>query len=145
MPLPLIAITMGDPAGVGPEVCLQLLANAEVHGFATPLIFGDLAILNRCAEKTGLPLPEPSLVRNLPLFDDTDFEPGVVSARTGAAGYGYVLASIEAALTGEVAAVATAPLNKEALRAAGVEYPGHTEIFADKTGARRACMFQYSD
>ena len=145
MPLPLIAITMGDPAGVGPEVCLQLLANAEVHGFATPLIFGDLAILNRCAEKTGLPLPEPSLVRNLPLFDDTDFEPGVVSARTGAAGYGYVLASIEAALAGEVAAVATAPLNKEALRAAGVEYPGHTEIFADKTGARRACMFQYSD
>ena len=145
MPLPLIAITMGDPAGVGPEVCLQLLANAEVHGFATPLIFGDLAILNRCAEKTGLPLPEPSLVRNLPLFDDTDFEPGVVSARTGAAGYGYVLASIEAALAGEVAAVATAPLNKEALRAAGVEYPGHTEIFADKTGTRRACMFQYSD
>jgi 4-phospho-D-threonate 3-dehydrogenase / 4-phospho-D-erythronate 3-dehydrogenase len=145
MSLPLIAITMGDPAGVGPEVCLQLLANAEVREFATPLIFGDLAILRRCAEKTGLPLPEPSLVRDLTLFDDTDFEPGVVSARTGAAGYGYVLASIEAALAGEIAGVATAPLNKEALRAAGVLYPGHTEIFADKTGAKRSCMFQYSD
>jgi 4-phospho-D-threonate 3-dehydrogenase / 4-phospho-D-erythronate 3-dehydrogenase len=145
MPLPLIAITMGDPAGVGPEVCLQLLANEEVREFATPLIFGDLAILRRCAEKTGLPLPEPSLVRDLTLFDDTDFEPGVVSARTGAAGYGYVLASIEAALAGEIAGVATAPLNKEALRAAGVLYPGHTEIFADKTGAKRSCMFQYSD
>jgi 4-hydroxythreonine-4-phosphate dehydrogenase len=145
MPLPLIAITMGDPAGVGPEVCLLLLANVEVREFAAPLIFGDLAILRRCAEKTGLPLPEPSLVRDLTLFDDTDFEPGVVSARTGAAGYGYVIASIEAALAGEIAGVATAPLNKEALRAAGVLYPGHTEIFADKTGAKRSCMFQYSD
>lgn len=145
MPLPLIAITMGDPAGVGPEVCLQLLANVEVREFAAPLIFGDLAILRRCAEKTGLPLPEPSLVRDLTLFDDTDFEPGVVSARTGAAGYGYVIASIEAALAGEIAGVTTAPLNKEALRAAGVLYPGHTEIFADKTGAKRSCMFQYSD
>jgi 4-phospho-D-threonate 3-dehydrogenase / 4-phospho-D-erythronate 3-dehydrogenase len=145
MPLPLIAVTMGDPAGVGPEVCLQLLANKEVREFATPLVFGDLAILRRCAEKTGLPLPEPTLVRDLTLFDDTDFGPGVVSARTGAAGYGYVLASIEAALAGEIAGVATAPLNKEALRAAGVLYPGHTEIFADKTGAKRSCMFQYSD
>jgi 4-hydroxythreonine-4-phosphate dehydrogenase len=145
MSLPLIAITMGDPAGVGPEVCLQLLANKEVREFAAPLIFGDLAILRRCAEKTGLLSPEPSLVRDLTLFDDTDFEPGVVSARTGAAGYGYVIASIEAALAGEIAGVATAPLNKEALRAAGVLYPGHTEIFADKTGAKRSCMFQYSD
>ena len=145
MSKPLIAITMGDPAGVGPEVCLQLLANAEVREFATPVIYGDLAILRRCAEKTGLPAPQPSSVRDLPLFDDTGFEPGVVSAKTGAAGYGYVLASIEAAMAGEVAAVATAPLNKEALRAAGVSYPGHTEIFADKTGATRARMFQYSD
>lgn len=142
---PLIAITMGDPAGVGPEVCLQLLANPEVRGFANPVIYGDLTILRRCAEKTGLPSPEPSSVSNLTLLDDTGFEPGVVSAKTGAAGYGYVLASIEAAMAGEVAAVATAPLNKEALRAANVPYPGHTEIFADKTGATRACMFQYSD
>ncbi len=145
MQKPLIAVTMGDPAGVGPEVCLQLLANAEIREIATPMVFGDLAILRRCAEQTGLPAPEPSWVRDLTLFDDTGFTPGVVSARTGAAGYGYVLASIEAALSGEVAAVATAPLNKEALRAAGVSYPGHTEIFADKTGATRACMFQYSD
>ena len=142
---PLIAITMGGPAGVGPEVCLQLLANPEVRAFATPVIYGDLGILQRCAAKTGLPAPEPSSVRNLTLFDDTGFEPGVVSAKTGAAGYGYVLASIESAMAGEVAAVATAPLNKEALRAANVPYPGHTEIFADKTGATRACMFQYSD
>ncbi len=158
---PLIAVTMGDPAGVGPEVCLQLLANPEVRQFAIPVIFGDAAILRACAKRTGLPAPERVMaesdwesapgfidapcVLDLPAFDDTGFEPGVVGPATGAAAYHYVLKSIAAAMTGGVAAVATAPLNKEALRAAGVPYPGHTEIFADKTGAERACMFQYSD
>jgi 4-phospho-D-threonate 3-dehydrogenase / 4-phospho-D-erythronate 3-dehydrogenase len=158
---PIIAITMGDPAGVGPEVCLQLLANQEVQEFAIPVVFGDAQILLRCARKTGLPEPRNILSENdwpdacvvmdapgvldLPFFDDGDFFPGHVSAKTGAAGYHYVIKSIEAALAGQVAAVATAPLNKEALRAAGILYPGHTEIFADKTGATRACMFQYSD
>ncbi|MDP3378269.1 MAG: 4-hydroxythreonine-4-phosphate dehydrogenase PdxA, partial [Brevundimonas sp.] len=77
-------------------------------------------------------------------FDAEGFSPGVVSARTGAAGYRYVLKSIEAALAGQVAAVATAPLNKEALHAAGIPYPGHTEMFAEKMGARRSCMTFYS-
>ncbi len=152
---------MGDPAGVGPEVCLQLLANAEVRAFATPVIFGDARLLARCARQTGLPAPrrilseidwaekagglnEPAVL-DLFGFDAEGFTPGVVSAKTGAAGYHYVVKSIEAALARQVAAVATAPLNKEALRAAGIQYPGHTEIFADKTGAARACMFQYSD
>jgi 4-hydroxythreonine-4-phosphate dehydrogenase len=158
---PVIAITMGDPAGVGPEVCLQLLANQEVASFATPVIFGDARLLARCARQTGLPpanriiseidwaeqcfkVTEPAVLDIFGL-DAEDFAPGVVSARTGAAGYLYVERSIEAAMAGQVAAVATAPLNKEALRAAGIMYPGHTEIFADKTGANRACMFQYSN
>ncbi len=161
MSLPLVAVTMGDPAGVGPEVCLKLLANPEVRKLATPVIFGDAGILARCASQSGLPAPARILtesqwretrgdiadpcVLDLPFFDDTGFVPGLVSARTGAAGFHYVLKSIVAATAGEVAAVATAPLHKEALRAAGVPYPGHTEIFADKTGAKRACMFQYSD
>ncbi len=161
MPQPVIAITMGDPAGVGLEICLQLLANEAVRAFATPVVFGDASLLERCARHTGLPAPtrilteadwpeqhstlaEPAVL-DLPGFDDTDFQPGVVSAKTGAAAYHYVEKSIAAALAGQVAGVATAPLNKEALRAAGILYPGHTEIFADKTGAPRACMFQYSD
>ena len=160
MPKPLIAITMGDPAGVGPEVCLQLLANAEVREFATPVIFGDARLLSRCARQIGLPAPtriiseiewaekcgdiDAPAVLDLFGMDAEGFTPGVVSAKTGAAGYRYVEKSIEAALAKQVAAVATAPLNKEALRAAGIMYPGHTEIFADKTGAKRACMFQYS-
>ncbi len=161
MPKPLIAVTMGDPAGVGPEVCLQLLANEEVRAFATPIIFGDARLLARCARQTNLPAPkriiseiewaekcdgidEPAVL-DLFGFDAEGFTPGTVSAKTGAAGYRYVEKSIQAALAKQVAAVATAPLNKEALRAAGIMYPGHTEIFADKTGAQRACMFQYSD
>ena len=161
MPKPLIAITMGDPAGVGPEVCLQLLANAEVREFATPVIFGDARLLSRCARQIGLPAPtriiseiewaekcgdiDAPAVLDLFGLDAEGFTPGVVSAKTGAAGYRYVEKSIEAALAKQVAAVATAPLNKEALRAAGIMYPGHTEIFGDKTGAKRSCMFQYSD
>ncbi len=161
MPVPLIAITMGDPAGVGPEVCLQLLANESVREFAMPVVFGDASLLDRCSAHAGLPAPrrilresdwekecggiaEPTVL-DLGGFDESGFVPGIVSAKTGAAGYHFVEKSIEAAMARQVAAVATAPLNKEALRAAGILYPGHTEIFADKTGAGRACMFQYSD
>ena len=161
MSKPLIAVTMGDPAGVGPEVCLQLLANEAVREFARVVVFGDAGILRDCARQSGLPEPacvlqegewgkvyttlEEPAVLDLPGFDETGFVPGVVSARTGAAGYRYVMKSIEIALAGQIAGVATAPLNKEALRAAGILYPGHTEIFADKTGAKRSCMFQYSE
>ena len=74
----------------------------------------------------------------------SDFATGTVNAATGRAGYTYVEDAINAALSGQVAAVTTAPLNKEALRAAGIPHPGHTEIFAALTHAQRACMLQYS-
>ncbi|HQW29362.1 MAG TPA: 4-hydroxythreonine-4-phosphate dehydrogenase PdxA, partial [Verrucomicrobiales bacterium] len=147
MSKPLIAVTMGDPAGVGPEVCLQLIANEAVREFARVVVFGDAGVLSNCARQVGLPEPacvipeggwdevcatldEPAVL-DIPGFDKTDFLPGIVSARTGAAGYRYVMKSIEIALAGQISGVATAPLNKEALRAAGILYPGHTEIFSD--------------
>ena len=160
MSKPLIAVTMGDPAGVGPEICLQLLANETVREFATPVIFGDARLLARCARQTNLPAPKrilseidwPEKCRDLDEpavldlfgFDAEDFMPGIVSAKTGAAGYRYVEKSIEAALAGQVDAVATAPLNKEALHAAGITYPGHTEMFAEKMAAERSCMTFFS-
>lgn len=161
MSKPLIAVTMGDPAGVGPEVCLQLLANDAVRETATPVIFGDARLLARCARQTGLPAPrriiseiewaeactridEPAVL-DVFGFNAEDFTPGVVSARTGAAGYRYVEKSIEAAMAKQVAAVATAPLNKEALHAAGIMYPGHTEMFAEKMQAERSCMTFFSE
>jgi 4-hydroxy-L-threonine phosphate dehydrogenase PdxA len=161
MTKPLIAVTMGDPAGVGPEVCLQLLANEAVREFATPVIFGDARLLSRCARQTGLPAPkriiseiewaekfgsidEPAVL-DIFGFDAEGFTPGTVSAKTGAAGYRYVEKSIQSALAKQVAAVATAPLNKEALHAAGITYPGHTEMFAEKMAAERSCMSFFSD
>ncbi|MBK8092454.1 MAG: 4-hydroxythreonine-4-phosphate dehydrogenase PdxA [Verrucomicrobiaceae bacterium] len=160
MSKPLIAVTMGDPAGVGPEICLQLLANESVREIATPVIFGDARLLAKCARQTGLPAPTRILseiewpercstldqpaVLDLFGFDAEGFEPGVISARTGAAGYRYVEKSIQAALAGQVAAVATAPLNKEALHAAGITYPGHTEMFAEKMAAQHSCMTFFS-
>jgi 4-phospho-D-threonate 3-dehydrogenase / 4-phospho-D-erythronate 3-dehydrogenase len=160
MTRPRIAITMGDPAGVGPEICLQLLAHEPIRELATPIIFGDARLLVRCARQTGLPAP-PRIVSELEWadacgtitepcvldlfgFDTQDFTPGVVSARTGAAGYRYVQKSIAAALAGQVQAVATAPLNKEALHAAGITYPGHTEMFAEQMHAARSCMTFFS-
>lgn len=161
MSKPIIAVTMGDPAGVGPEICLKLLANEAVRELATPVVFGDARLLARCARQTGLPAPkrivseiewaekcatldEPAVL-DVFGFDAADFTPGVVSARTGAAGYRYVEKSIEAAQDRQVAAVATAPLNKEALHAAGITYPGHTEMFAEKMAAERSCMTFFSE
>ncbi len=147
---------MGDPAGVGPEICLRLLADETMSGIATPVVFGDARLLARCARQTGLPAPRriisemewPDVCRKIhePAvldvfgFDAEGFAPGAVSAKTGWAGYRYVEKSIEAALAKQVAAVATAPLNKEALHAAGITYPGHTEMFAEKMSAARSCM-----
>lgn len=154
MNLPKIAVTMGDPAGVGPEVCLHLLQNAEVAERCVPIIFGDRAVLEQAAEQCGLAKParvvdglaeaDGPCVLDLGAITTSDFATGTVNAATGRAGYTYVEDAINAALSGQVAAVTTAPLNKEALRAAGIPHPGHTEIFAALTHAQRACMLQYS-
>ena len=161
MSLPRIAVTMGDPAGVGPELCLRLLANAEIARECVPIVFGDAAVLRRVAEKIGVPLTAPLLsnadrprllpsvtaasVLDLRCVDGDAVMPGKVNGACGEASFRYILASIEAGLKGEVDAVSTAPLNKEALHAAGHRYPGHTEIFAERMKAGRSCMMQYSE
>lgn len=159
--LPILAITMGDPAGVGPEICLHLLAHEEITRECVPVIFGDASILQRVARHTGLPfhaqvinhetwktqrikLEQPTVL-DLGLLKADEISPGVLGAHTGAAAYAYVNAAIDAALAGEVVAVSTAPLNKEAMSMAGIHFPGHTEIFASRTNATRSCMMQYSE
>jgi 4-hydroxythreonine-4-phosphate dehydrogenase len=147
---------MGDPAGIGPEICVQLLNHPEVARRCTPVIFGDAGVLRRVAQRIGQPFDAPifsattwkdgfaSLTRpavlDLQCIDAARVVPGAVDARCGDAAFRYVIASIEAGLAGEVAAVSTAPLNKEAMHAAGHKYPGHTEIFAQKMQAARSCM-----
>ena len=155
MSLPRIAVTTGDPAGIGPEVCLKLLANPEVLEICQPIIFGDASVLNKAAEECGLPRPEKVVHRledatepcvlDFKKITANDYMTGCINAATGHAGYHYVTEAIDAALTKNVDAVTTGPLNKEALRMADVPFPGHTEIFADRTQSERACMLQYSE
>lgn len=153
--LPRIAITMGDPAGVGPELCLKLLANENVAKVCTPIVFGDLLSLRAVGNRCGLPLPNNAIVlkefdkqykADGPLVVDignpraNQLKPGTVNRHTGAASFEYIEAAIAAALDGRVDAVATGPINKEAWQAAGIKFPGHTELFADRASTDRFCM-----
>ena len=138
---PRIALTMGDPAGVGPEICLQACADHEVRSICQPVIFGDLAVLERVARQCGFPPPGgDSVIDQRAIDDPRSLSPGVVSAATGLASYRYITAAIDSALAGQVDAVATAPIHKEALSWAGIDYPGHTEIFTERTTAKSSCM-----
>lgn len=156
MKSPRVAVTMGDPAGIGPEVCLHLLSNPEIAARCSPIVFGDVDVLRRVAATCNLPfharvlhgqqwshhfqeLREPT-VYDLGKIDAAMVQPGVITAATGEASFRYVEEAIRAALAGEVDAISTGPINKEALHLAGHKYPGHTEIFAEKTNAERSCM-----
>ena len=156
MPKPQIAVTMGDPAGIGPELCLRLLQNEAIAEVCTPIIVGTAMVLRFVSDKLGIPFNshvirreewsyERHEIQNCAVLDIDcisvpSITPGQVSAACGNAAFRYVIAAIEAGLAGEVAAVSTAPLNKEAMQAAGHKYPGHTEIFAERMSAARSCM-----
>jgi 4-phospho-D-threonate 3-dehydrogenase / 4-phospho-D-erythronate 3-dehydrogenase len=153
---PRIAITMGDPAGIGPEICLRLLNQPGIAEECIPIVIGDASVLRRVSETAGVPFSTPVIrewaagtetarVLDLQAVDGGAVQPGQVDARCGEAAYRYVVAAIDAGLSGQVAAISTGPLNKEALHAAGHFYPGHTEIFAERMKAKRSCMMQYSD
>ncbi|MDW7979890.1 MAG: 4-hydroxythreonine-4-phosphate dehydrogenase PdxA [Verrucomicrobiales bacterium] len=157
---PVIGITMGDPAGVGPELCLRALREPSVLDKCVPVMFGDAAVLDQLRQR-GFPEPgcqvltlaewERQGVAQQPVVVDCaaigsgQVEPGRVSAACGRAAYTYIDHAIRAALAGRIAGVVTAPINKEALRLAGVDFPGHTEIFTVRTGAKRTCMMLWSE
>lgn len=156
--LPVIAITMGDPAGVGPEICLK--ASCEVaRGERALVILGDANVLSRASCEANLPIPcvAETLDEAVTMAQvhgaavchveslGNDWQPGIFSARTGEASYRYVTTAIDAALSGQVDAIVTGPIHKEALRQSGVNYPGHTEIFEALTKSPRACMMLTSD
>jgi len=153
--LPHIAITMGDPAGVGPELCLRVLNDVEVAKFCRPIVFGDAHILATVAERLGMEYPSQVIashdgsdcrkIDGPTLFhaghlDMANLTPGTVNAQTGQQSFEYINAAIESALAGHVEAVVTGPINKEAWQQAGIEYPGHTELFADRGATDRFCM-----
>ncbi len=155
---PIVALTMGDPAGIGPELGLAALRDPKVLTASRPVLFGDASVALRVSEALDLPMPEivvslqewdpsspvPALV-DCGVVEGAAISPGKVQAACGHAAYEYIRLAVEQAMSGAVAAVATAPINKEALSAAGIGYPGHTEILAALTGSPRVCMMLASD
>jgi 4-phospho-D-threonate 3-dehydrogenase / 4-phospho-D-erythronate 3-dehydrogenase len=145
---PLLAITMGDPGGIGPEICAKALASAEVHEACRPLVVGDAAVVEDAVRFCGLgaavhAVHEPGAGRfecgAIDVLDLGNVPPGrlrygQVTPEQGRASFEYVAAAIDLALRRAVDANVTGPINKAAVNAAGFRYAGHTEIYADRTG-----------
>ncbi|HEJ9096929.1 TPA: D-threonate 4-phosphate dehydrogenase [Serratia odorifera] len=154
-----IAVTMGDPAGIGPEIIIKALASGELSG-ANAVVVGCLQTLQRIQALGITPPVElrpiqqvaqarfvPGIVNVIdqPLADPAALMPGKVQAQAGDLAYRCVKRAAEMAMAGEVQAIATAPLNKEALHLAGHMYPGHTELLAKLTDSRDYAMVLYTD
>jgi 4-hydroxythreonine-4-phosphate dehydrogenase len=151
---PRIAITMGDAAGVGPEVVMKALAHRELYAVARPLVVGDAKRLMRA----GRIVDSRLAVRAIAEADEARFEAGAVdcidlalvpedapfgrlSAACGEAAYRFIERAVALARAGQVDAICTAPINKEALNAAGHRFPGHTKD--RKTGSSGFCVGGY--
>lgn len=145
--LPVIGLTMGDPAGIGPELCLSMLQDPVVLAQCRPVIFGDARLLQRVAKACGLPVPLPGsgAMVEVECSGMETVESGKISAAGGHAAHRCVEAATREALAGRISALVTAPLNKESLHLAGVPFPGHTEMLAALTGTSRYCMMLASD
>jgi len=152
---PLLALTMGDPAGIGPEVVVRALRHAAVYERCRPLIVGDRRILTRAQQWIGPPELPITVVDDpaagdyrpgmLTVLDLANALPGAcpigeVSAAAGRAAVEYVIRACDLALSRDVDAVVTAPLNKEAMNRAGFAYAGHTELLTERTGATQVSM-----
>lgn len=153
-----LAITMGDPSGIGPEIVVKTMTARVVD--RPVVVIGDPAVMERAVDFTAAEL-SCRILGDLDEFDETGVgttidilpavrmaalpEMGAVSAASGQAAYEAVVAAIDLARSGEIAGIVTAPLHKEALSAAGIHYPGHTEILADKGGADRVAMMLAND
>jgi 4-hydroxythreonine-4-phosphate dehydrogenase len=146
---------MGDPTGIGPEIVAKVFGEDGTH---RAVVVGDVAMMRRAVDLLGLPLRvnpverpaearfEPGTVDVLPATDlPADLPYGAVDPRGGGAAYEYVRRAVELALADEVHAVATAPLNKEAMHLAGFRYPGHTEVLAELTGVTDYAMMLVTD
>ena len=141
---PLLAVTMGDITGIGPEIIIKALSDPDLYELCRPLIVGDLPALARAVEicRSDLHLHEieaPASGRFQPGTADIlvmsrlpAIPFGQPTPESGAAMVGYILRAVDLALTGEVAAVVTAPISKAAMHLGGYHYPGHTELLAER-------------
>ena len=155
----IIAVTMGDPAGIGPEIIIKSLTEGELSG-APVAVVGCARTLQRVLEKGITGQADIRTIETVsgarfaagvinvldePLADPDALKPGIVQAEAGDLAYRCVKRATELARAGEVKAIATAPLNKEALHLAGHLYPGHTELLAHLTDSKDYAMVLYTD
>ncbi|CAJ0780192.1 4-hydroxythreonine-4-phosphate dehydrogenase PdxA [Ralstonia pickettii] len=152
----LIAVTMGDAAGIGPEIIVKTFANAALCVEQPSFVIGDAGVLRRQAAALDVQLtirevnsvaevaPEPGVLEVLQVPGAAalpeDLAVGAVSAAAGEAAFNAIRMAIELAVGGDIAGICTAPIHKEALGAAHVPYPGHTEMLADLSGTRDYAM-----
>jgi 4-hydroxythreonine-4-phosphate dehydrogenase len=157
--IPIIAVTMGDPAGIGPEVIVGAWGDAMLHRSTRPVVVGHPEIMRRATlllnpelrvvsieSLAALPAAsDPNVIHCLRACDDDvlDVSPGRIDARAGEAAYLAVRRAAQLALDGHVDAIVTAPLSKAALHAAGHRYPGHTELLAEMCGVKDFAMMLY--
>ncbi len=133
-----LAITMGDPAGVGPELCLRLCAEAQRNELQYH-IYGNRVILERVGAQLNLSLENVTIIDH-PIDNVAQLVPGKVQANCGQAAYNFLISAIDDAMAGKVDGIVTCPLNKAALEAAGIHYPGHTEILVERTATQKHAM-----
>ena len=139
MGLPRLALTVGDPAGIGPEVVLRALV-AEDRPGASVIVYGPMASLLDRAQRFGLPAPQDLGARVVDIPVEGPMALGQTSAAAGRAAAEAVLRAARDAKEGRIDALVTAPLNKEALHAAGYPWPGHTELLAEAAGTPDVAM-----
>ncbi|MEJ5329834.1 MAG: 4-hydroxythreonine-4-phosphate dehydrogenase PdxA [Desulfobaccales bacterium] len=151
---PLLAVTMGDPVGVGPEIIVLALKDPTIYDYCRPLVLGDLTALTRArdllAPELALHLVEhprdgtytPGTLDLLALshLDPEDCRFGLPTAAAGAAMVSYILTAIRLCQEGQAHGMVTGPISKMAMHLAGFHYPGHTELLAEKTGAQEVAM-----
>lgn len=141
-----IAITIGDPAGIGPEIVLKSVISEEVLNVCTPLIVGDSTVIKEAIERLKVPLN----FKNIELVDVSevkkkDFEKTKPTATSGRACVAYIKKAVELALDKKVDAIVSAPISKEALKMAGFQWPGHTELLAELTNTKDFAMMFWSE
>ena len=151
---PVIAITMGDPAGCGPELTVKLLSDKNVYASCSPLVVGDAWVIGKAVEMLDVPIvlnaisdvrkavfsPGTIDVYDIPCMNRNDFRICTVSPENGEAAYRSVEKAIELAMSGAVDATVTNAICKEAIQKAGFRFAGHTEIYAHYTDTQSYAM-----
>jgi 4-phospho-D-threonate 3-dehydrogenase / 4-phospho-D-erythronate 3-dehydrogenase len=152
---PRLGLTMGDPAGIGPEIVLkslEALAQRVAAGELAPVVIGTASCIAASARQLGLAIelvpaaaPWPKVGVIEAAAAQVPIDPGRLSAEAGRLAFAAIERAVRLAMAGEIDAIVTAPINKEALNAAGYAYAGHTEILAELTGSKGSCMLLAQD